>query len=244
MQVGRICGSPPRSLAGPACSAADRRVAQVDVLDELLEHRLHLAWRQRRILAGPGPAQAVLRQRPHVARIDAAAAERLDERDAVAVLVVRHQVDVGGDQRAQVLAEGEVDRRAVVERADAHVQDVAGRLRRLLREAVHQVRVKLALRQHAGAAGGEPQQVARAVLVDRQERVEHRGHQDRAARVRLAGLVELGGIGLVLDPLLLPDRTCRSRRAARRACRARGRTASPAGRAGSRSRRSPRVLAI
>ena len=37
--------------------------------------------------------------------IDAAAAERLDECDAVVVFVIANQIEVGRDQRAQVLEE-------------------------------------------------------------------------------------------------------------------------------------------
>src|SRR3712207_8860310 len=46
---------------------------------------------------------------------------------------------VGRDQRAQVLAERQVDGRAVVQRADTHVEHVLGALGRLLGQAVHQV---------------------------------------------------------------------------------------------------------
>ena len=53
-------------------------------------------------------------------RIDAPGAERLDDGDAVVAVVLGHEVEVGGDQRPQVVAEGDVDRRAVVDGADAH----------------------------------------------------------------------------------------------------------------------------
>ena len=76
------------------------------------------------------PEQAVGTERPQVARINAAAAERFDERDAIVQVIVRHGIGVGGDHRAQELAERDVDRRAVVERANAHRQHVLRRLRR------------------------------------------------------------------------------------------------------------------
>ena len=59
------------------------------------------------------------------------------------------------------------------------------RLGGLVGEPVDEVGVELPCRQDAGAAGGDPQQVGDARLVDRQEGVEHGGHQDRAAVVRL-----------------------------------------------------------
>ena len=117
--------------------------------------------------------------------------------------VLRHQVHVRRDQRAQVLAEGEVDRRAVVERADAHVEHVAGGLGGLLGEPPDEVGVQFPLLQHARPAARQPQQVARAPPVNRQERVEDGGDEDRAARVDLDRVVQLGGVRLVLDPLLL-----------------------------------------
>ena len=117
-------------------------------------------------------------------RIDAAIAERLDERDAVAEPVVRHEIGVGRDQRAQILAEDDVDRRAIVERADAHVQDLAGDLARLARQPVDEIGRDRAVGQDAGAAGGEPQQIGGPALVDLQEGIEHRGDQHRAAVMR------------------------------------------------------------
>ena len=51
--------------------------------------------------------------------MDAAAAERLDEGDPVVVLVVADEVVVGGDQGPEVLEEGDIDRRQVVQGPDA-----------------------------------------------------------------------------------------------------------------------------
>ena len=54
----------------------------------------------------------------------------------------------------------------------------------------------VALAQHAGAFGGDAEQVAGARLVDLRERAEDGGNQDGAAIVRLGGLLEHGRIGL------------------------------------------------
>ena len=82
-------------------------------------------------------------------------------------VVVGDRIGVGRDDGAQELAEGDVDRRAVVEGADAHHQHVLRRLRRFGRQTVHQVRMDGARLQHAGAAGGEAHQVGGAPFVDR-----------------------------------------------------------------------------
>ena len=166
---------------------------------------------------------------------DAALAERLDEGDAVAQVVVGHQVVVGGDQGAEVLAEGDVDRRAVVEGADAHVEDVRGRPWRPRRPGGStRSGWRSPSRQHAGAAGGDPQQVGDARLVDGQEGVEDGGHQDGAAGVRLVVVGSRAGSGSARLPLAgLRVDPRRWRRAGRRACRSPGRTAGRARRAGS-----------
>ena len=67
-----------------------------------------------------------------------AAPERSHQRLAEAPLVGALQVAVGGDQRAQVLAELHVSRRTVVDRADADVEELAGDVARLLRDRLHQ----------------------------------------------------------------------------------------------------------
>ena len=48
--------------------------------------------------------------------------ERLHEGDAIAERIVRHQVEVGGDDGAEILAERDVDRGAIVECPNADVQ--------------------------------------------------------------------------------------------------------------------------
>ena len=111
------------------------------------------------------------------------------------MLVGGHEIHVRRDERAKVLAERQVHGRTVVQRADAHVEHVAGGLRRFARETSDEVGVELALLENARAAAGEPQQVPAATLVDRQKRIEHGGHENRAARMDFHCGVELGGIG-------------------------------------------------
>ena len=86
-------------------------------------------------------------------------AEGRDEGDPIAERSSLHEVAVGGDQRAQIVAEGDVDRRAVVERADAHVEDLARDLARLVGQRTGEIVRDLARRQHARAVGREPDQI-------------------------------------------------------------------------------------
>src|SRR3984893_12325787 len=79
--------------------------------------------------------------------INAAVAKCLDERGAVAVLVVRHEIGIGGDERAQIFAEGDVDRRAIVERANADIKKLSRNFARLARQSTAEI----------GRYGGSPE---------------------------------------------------------------------------------------
>ena len=136
--------------------------------------------------------QALDRQGVDAAREDPACAERLDQRDPVAVLVLRRDVDVGGDERAQVAAERDVVGRRVVERANADVQQVLGNLGGFTGEAPDQVAADAALGQHTGPVGGDPQQVPGAERVNPLEGIEDRRDQHGAAIVRLDGVDVVG----------------------------------------------------
>ena len=101
--------------------------------------------------------------------------ECLAQRHAVAVPgVVRIELQVRRQHGTQVIAEGHVHRRQVVERADRDAQQLAGRGGRFFRDH------RAVERQAAvGAARLEP------LAPDREESLGHRGDQDFAAFVRL-----------------------------------------------------------
>ena len=103
------------------------------------------------VAIGRRPGQRVLRQRGDASRLDPTAPERVDPRLAVVPRVIGHQVAVGGDHGAQELAEFDVHRRAVVDRADADRQKLAAPGRGLVGHRVLQVDWRIAGRQHAGA---------------------------------------------------------------------------------------------
>jgi hypothetical protein len=112
-------------------------------------------------------------------------AEALDQRCPQAVLVGGVQVPVGGDDRAQEVAERHVDGRQVLERADAHGQDrcaavAASSETRRTRSGC------IAPGRRAPRAGRrDAQQVGDRRLVRGEEAVEDRRDEDRAAAVRL-----------------------------------------------------------
>ncbi len=74
-------------------------------------------------------------------------------------LVVRREVEIGGDDAAQKVAEGDVHRRAVVDRADAHLQHAVGAAGRLAASRARQVGMDLALGQLAGALRRDAEEI-------------------------------------------------------------------------------------
>ena len=97
--------------------------------------------------------------------------------------VVADKVEIGGDESSQVFEEGHVHGWQIVERADAHVENVAGGRGRFVGKAVHEVGVNRPTRQHARPARVDSEQVGDARLVDGDKRVEDRGDEDGTARV-------------------------------------------------------------
>ena len=145
------------------------------------------------------PEQGRLVEHVHVARIEPPLAEGVDHRDAIPPVVVPDHVEVGRDEGAEVLAEGKVHRRDVVERPDAHGEQVPRRLGRLLGQTVREVGVDVSVGETASPAPSDPVEVASPRLVDTQEGAEQRRHEDRAPLVRVGrGGIALG-VGLGVD---------------------------------------------
>src|ERR1700730_12693418 len=137
--------------------------------------------------------------------INAAVAKCLDERGAVAVFVVRHEIGIGGDERAQIFAEGDVDRRAIVERANADIEKLSRNFARLARQSTDEIGRYGASREDAAPRGREPQKIERAAPVNLQERVEDGGHQDGAAVMCFGCAFIVGPLRFLTDPdFLLP----------------------------------------
>src|SRR6516225_5418917 len=113
--------------------------------------------------------------------INASVAKCLDKRGAVTVLVVRHEIGIGGDERAQIFAELDVDRRAIVERTNADIEKLSRNFARLARQSTDEICRYVACWQNAGPGRREPQKIERAAPVNLQERVEDGGHQNGAA---------------------------------------------------------------
>ena len=92
-------------------------------------------------------------------RRDATFGERLHHGDPIVVLVIGDVLRVGGDQRPEEVEERHVDRREVIQGADAHLQHLPGNLRGLGREPVGEVGVDGTVGELPGAPGSQPEQV-------------------------------------------------------------------------------------
>ena len=105
------------------------------------------------------------------------------------------KVGMRGQDGAQEIAEHDVDRRAIVERAGADPEELFRRGARCLGQAVGQ-----RLRQIDGvlatAAGAvDAKQIGGAPGIDREIGIEHRGDENRAAVVRFDLGLDVVGIG-------------------------------------------------
>ena len=186
-------------------------------------------------IGGGSHSRRVLGKPLDVIGHDSAFAEGVDEGDTIAAAVVAHEIAIRGDDRAQIVAEFEIDGGTVVERADAHVENMLRRFRRLAREPVREIDRDFAAGKDARPVGREPDQVGAPRLVDGEECREHGRDQNRAAGVRLGDRV--------IDA---SERRLRSRRqicATLHACPSPARTAAPIVRDGDRSRPASLALA-
>ena len=108
----------------------------------------------------------------------------LQEGDAITKAVLGDEFDICGDQRPQIFAEGDVDRRAIVQRADAHAQNMTGGLAGFVGQRVDEVGVQRPLGQVPVplVASRIRSAVRRSTM---QEGIVDRGHEDRAADMHL-----------------------------------------------------------
>src|ERR1700733_15389208 len=145
------CGVPVRGVVGRAAVAVETP-GQL----ELREDRLQVLERKRRGL----PDEIIRREVADAGRIDPAISEGGDEGDAIVARVMGDEVAIPGDERAQIVAEGDVDRRTIVERPDAYAQNLARDLAGFVRHATREIGGNVALRQDAGPIRGQTGQVA------------------------------------------------------------------------------------
>src|SRR6185295_8601466 len=112
---------------------------------------------------------------------DGVGGEALPQVPAVLVLrVVRTDLVVGGEEGGEEVGELQVNRRRVVQGADGHGEEVVSRIRRLLGDAFTVEILPLDLAQAVEPAAP-----------DAEEGVEHGGHKDLPAAVRLAELFRI-----------------------------------------------------
>jgi hypothetical protein len=117
---------------------------------QLLGDRLELLLNA--LLARLLPPKGVNRKCSHVTGVDPASAKGFDERHPVVQVVVRYEVEIRRDDGAKVVTEGDVHRRTVVEGANAHVEHVLRRLRRLGGKPIDEIGVKRSGGRDARAA--------------------------------------------------------------------------------------------
>jgi hypothetical protein len=142
------------------------------------------------------PLQFGLGQRANIRRIDSAPCERLYERIAIALAVVRIEPRMNRDQRPQEVAELEVDRGTELDGADAQLDQLIGHQCRFPAQSLREIRMQLAA--IVGRDPGQPEKVARTARVHAEERLEDRGHQNRAPAVRLLHLLDVALVRLLL----------------------------------------------
>ena len=103
---------------------------------------------------------------------DAALLKRFDECDSVAWPVVGSHVEIGGDNRPQVVAKGNVQGRAIVESPDADPQHIGRGFGGRIGQLIDYVWVQFSRWEDARAPGSDPQQPLDAPLVDAEKGIK------------------------------------------------------------------------
>ena len=169
-------------------------------------------------------------------RKDASIAESRYEGDPVTARVVRDNILIRSYDSPQIFTEGEVGRRAVIQGANAHRQDLTRHCRRLSRQARCEVIGNLASREDTGATSRYPDEIGASGRVDRIECGEHRRDENSTKSMWLAdfpGRVVIVTSYLAFSSTCLSWSSCRWRFAARRDGRWLRQTEPQAGREGS-----------
>src|SRR5437879_2775996 len=99
-------------------------------------------------------------------------------------MVVGYEIGISSDNCAQKIAKENVYGRTVVKCPYADVGEMSGCLGGFLRQPVDQIRMHV-VRLYNPTGTSDTQQIANSAKVHSEECVEHRGHEDGAARVRL-----------------------------------------------------------
>src|SRR6185369_4476376 len=114
----------------------------------------------------------------------------LEESKAISVRVIRIYFMIGSDNSAEVVAKCNADRRAVINGADAHLQNRARATRGLIGQTVGKVGMNLTCAQHTCPFSSNAEQISGFRPVDFQKRPEYRGNENRAAIMRFASFVQ------------------------------------------------------
>ena len=85
------------------------------------------------------PVQRLFRKCSQIARIKSALPKRFDDRDPIMMIVFGHKIDIGRNQRAQVIAKRDVHGRTIIERSNRNREQMLRGFRRFAGKAIGQV---------------------------------------------------------------------------------------------------------
>jgi len=101
------------------------------------------------------------------------------------------------DQSAEIVAKRDVERRAIVQSADAHCAYVAGYFACLVRHTADKVGVKGTFLQNAGAVRRDAKQISNSIVIEDQEGVENGTNKLRPAFVWFVDARNIGRFDLL-----------------------------------------------
>jgi len=145
------------------------------------------------------PAEALLGKGPGLTGEYSPSPERFHECHPVAERVIGHDVEVRANECPEIITEGHVDWRQIVECPYAHGQHVLRCLFRLPGKPRYEIWVDVPFREFAGAPCSKTVEVSRALTIDGEESIEHCRDEDRTALVRLCDLVYFLRLGRLAD---------------------------------------------
>ena len=143
----------------------------------------------REWLLGRPPADRILRHELDVGGEDPPAAERPHQSLPVAPFVDRLHLRIGRHQGAEILPQEHVDRRAVVDRANTHREELRRHLAGFFRDRLQERVPQRHLAEIVGIEPRDPHQPRRLASRDRHEGLEHGRHEDRSQVVRIEGRI-------------------------------------------------------
>src|SRR5687768_12996300 len=149
-----------------------------------LQQFQNVILKRRQLAFDVVPKQRLFSEGTNTIRINPAHTKGFDHRTATVEFVVRNQLIISGDHRAQEVAEGYVNGGHVIESANAHVEYSLRRSGSFSCNAINEIRMKVSLRKCAGATGSDANKIIDTPLIRFVKAIEHGSNKDRTAIVR------------------------------------------------------------